>query len=169
MYIRSIFSFRISDTFWRYCKPILIWVCGFFFGSLIASYAEPYVFSMVLRASKSPMSIDGLLTVYFLPFLITAAASRLKHNFGLMAVCFVEAFSYAYLLSCFVNSMKSAWLLLPLYFFADLYISVFLLWKSARFSAVSTKSSMWIPFFVTVAVACLDFFAISPFLAAIVS
>lgn len=168
MYIRDLLSLRLPGSRLQYLKSILTWISGFFLGSLVAGSANPLVFSLMLRAIQTPMSIDGLLTAYFLPFLLSVAALHLNRRSWLLAVCFIKAFTYAYLAGCFVISFHSAWLLLPLFFFSDLYTGILLLWIYAHDRPSKIKLSALLPVILTVIAASLDFFLISPLLVTIV-
>lgn len=170
MYFPDMPFFRVSPLGWRHVKPVAVWISGFLFGCLIAGAAEPPISSLMLRALDTPMSIDGLLTAYFLPFLLAAAAAYFKRDVLLLVLCFWKAFSFAFLACCLMVSVNAAWLLLPLLLFSDMYIGILLLWMFVfTFERpFKLKFAIGVPAVLTALAACLDYFCLTPFLAAIV-
>ncbi len=167
MYVQKLLLSRLSETTVRYMKVIVIWMFGFLLGCCSARSVEPPIYSLMRRAVQIPMSIDGLLTAYFLPFLTAAVAFQMKRESWLRAVCFIKAFTYAYLANCLFFSQTSAWLLIPFFCFSDLFSNILVMWFAVREHSFESKFVNAIPMVFTTAAACLDFFVFSPFLAMI--
>lgn len=169
MYIRDLNLFKFSSSNAHRLQTVAVWISGFLLGCLVAGAAEPPVSSLMLRAFAAPMSIDGLLTAYFLPFLFAATAAYLKFGRLLLIMCFIKAFSFAFLACCSLACMDAAWLLVPVLLVSDVYNGILLVWMNLSVPGhPNVKLSYFvIPLILTALVAGFDFFRLSPFLAAI--
>lgn len=149
-------------------KPVCCWLLGFFFGVLLYLPSKPFFASMMLRVIETPMSIDGLLTAYFLPFLIGVAACCFGFSYLLLTVCFIKAFSFGYLACALIQCLYCGWFLLPLLFFSDFVVGFVLLWLCSALNDRASKFRFGVSAALVIAAASIDYLLISPFLSAIV-
>ncbi len=157
-------------------KTVLIaaaWVAGLLFGSLVSLKADTILASTMHGAVSGSVSIFGLLSVLFLPLLVSALAVFISQPLLLVPVVFLKAFSFSYTAAgLFMVYPTAGWLLQALMMFSDMLMmpAYWLLWLRAasgdrctalRWSAVCAACAALI--------GCVDYTVVAPFLAHLIS
>ncbi len=149
------------------------WCLGLFAGVLIAYLASDSLSLTMHTATKSCVSIIGLLSTISLPFLLSALAVSISGTWLLIPIAFLKAFLFAYLGFGLVAAYNSAgWLLRILFMFADcctvplLYGYWLKLCSGSSVSPWILAIAHWIP---TMVIGYIDFSFVSPFLATLIS
>lgn len=149
------------------------WILGFVFGMLYAHAAGDIVSALMRTAVCSRVSIVGLLASVFFPLIISAIAAYFSVPAVFISVAFLRAFSYGFCLWGVSAAYGSAgWLIRLLLLFSDSCTAVSLLWFCVRHLS-GDRNSLKKDFVVCTVMAsfvcCVDYFFVSPFLAALMS
>ena len=151
----------------------VVWGAGLFLGSLLADSAG-HSFLLLTRSTVStPVSVVGLCTVSFLPFLLAAVAVFFRRPNYLYAVCFCKALFFGCSGCCVMAVFGSAgWLVRFLYQFSDLFLVPVLCWFALRHISVVRplrKREVVILLVLAIAVCGVDYCLVSPFLAKLIN
>ena len=150
-------------------KPICSLLLGFLLGFSFSFHARPSIFSMILQGMQTPMSIDGLLTAYFFPFLLITGIVVCGKCIYLPLYIFFRAFSFSYLSFIILFSINASWLLIPLLLLPDLFFLIALFVVHIFLNNFRTKYVLAIFFFCTVLIALLDYNEFSVFLSSVIN
>ena len=114
--------FLHSFTFLRKQHPLLMisWILGLGFGGLAFGYGKDHIVSLMPLAPNSQLSIVGLCSSAFLPYLFSVFAVYVSVPWMLIPICFGKAFLYTYV-SCGVWAAfgQAGWLIHWLMLFVD--------------------------------------------------
>ena len=167
-------KFRLQQSvraFWRNRRYLLCfcWCLGLLLGTLFAVGADASFLSLMRQAAVSRVSIVNLLTAIVLPFLFSALAVYMGRPRALYVICFCKALCFAFCIVLADRSFGTAgWLIQPLLLFSDLLLAPVLFWFSVRHiggGSGSLQKDIGFCAAVIAAVAMLDAFWVSPFLA----
>lgn len=150
----------------------LAWILSLILGTLCAAFADPSLLAMMRLAASGRMSIVGVAAACFLPFLISAYAVFIDRP-GLMAgVCACKAFGFAYCGGIARRAFGSAgWLVQPLLQFSSVFTLPLLCCFCLRHISGGKKNAvrdLLICIGLTAALAGIDYFVVSPFLAELI-
>ena len=115
-------QFLHSFTFLRKQQLLLMmsWILGLGFGGLAFDYGKDHIVSLMPLVPSSQLSIVGLCTSAFVPYLFSVFAVYVSVPRMLIPICFGKAFLYAYV-SCGVWAAfgQAGWLIHWLLLFVD--------------------------------------------------
>ena len=147
----------------------LAFLSGLLVGCVIQLSAEFDSLSWMRGMADAPVTIVGLLSVVFLPFLFSAFAVYASQRWLLFPIAFCKALSFA-LAACGISIAygSAGWLMRFLLMFTDILSLPLLAFFWLRYSGGGRRLSLYSVFTYFAAAACIgsiDFFVISPFLA----
>ena len=134
----------LPETRQAACKFLLAlcWCGGLILGISFASSADDSTLLMMHSASMSAVSIPGLLSILFLPFLLSALAVYLSRSLLLLGVAFVKAFAFGFCAFAVNAAFQSAgWLVCMLLMFSDLCSLPLLVWFWLRHIAGDRRNA----------------------------
>lgn len=160
-----------SSIRWRkICKALLAlsWHFGLLGGVLVTVNADPSLVTLMHTAVRCRVSIFGVLTVTFLPFLLSAFAVIFSSPWLIIPISFLKAFLFGYCASAVSVAFGSAgWLIQWLLLFSSCCSVPVLYWFWLR-HITGTKEVIWsdlmICALIILLIASLDYRVISPFL-----
>ena len=165
---RAFFHWRRSGKW----LLILCWSTGLLFGNAVATNAGEFLVPMMRSAVSAPVSILGLLAAAVLPFLISAYAVSISEPWLLLIISTLKAFGFSFS-ACAVSLAfgQSSWLVRFLFLFSDHCVMPLLwLYWLRHISGEKAFSLQEMACFIAAAVVIgwMDYFMISPFLAALI-
>ena len=146
----------------------VVWSAGLLTGSILADGASQPFLLLTRSAAAAPVSVVGLCTITFLPFLLTALAVFLHRPRLLYGICFCKALLFSWSGCCIMASFGSAgWLVRLLYQFSDLLLVPVLCWFSLRH--ISGKHDLRLRegagvLMIAMVVGSIDYWLVAPFL-----
>lgn len=151
---------------------VVCFCSGMQLGRYYASCENETYFLLMRMAPMCPVSIVGLLSVTFLPFLLSAFAVYFSHAQFLLPICFAKAFLFsccAYSATCAFGS--AGWLVRLFLQFTDIFTLPLLFWFWIRHKCAE-RNCFWqdivlCGMFVTV-VCVVDYCIVSPYLATLI-
>lgn len=150
-----------------------VWICGLLLGAVFSGFLSAELSSVMLSAVRSSVSLFGLLAVRLLPFLLSALLLYFSRSRLLYAVIFLKAFLYSYFGTSLLMTCHSAgWVLFGFLTFSDTLISPVLWFFWLRDIDAQSHASYRahaIGAFFAVAVTCIDYTYIVPYLARLIS
>jgi len=156
--------------------PLIVLIACFCFGIQLGQYYascgnETY-FLLMRLASVCPVSIVGLASVTFLPFLFSAFAVYFSHTQFLLPICFLKAFMFSCCAFSATWSFGSAgWLVRLLLQFTDICTLPLLCWFWIRHKS-GELSRFWQDIVLCgllVTVVCVvDYCIVSPYLVSLI-
>lgn len=157
----------------RYFILAFAWISGLLLGAVFSASASAELSSVMLAAAHTGVSIYGLLAVRLLPFLLSALSIYFSQPILLYAVAFLKAFLYSYMgTGLFMACCSAGWILFSLLMFSDT-IMLPILWLSWLRYIPGQRSASYrchaICAFFAVAVGCIDYTYIAPYLAHLIS
>ena len=157
---------------WRKGSTVFLASCfasGLAAGCMAFFSAECETASLMRAAADSRVSIVGLLSVIFLPFLFSAFAVYLRQPWWLLPIAFCKAFSFALVFLGITAAYGSAgWLMRLLLMFSDLWTLPLLCYFWLRYATGERRLALRvIPSYLcaVLLIAIIDHCLISPFLA----
>lgn len=160
---------------WRRCAKWFLaasWCSGLILGIFAAMRASNILVPMMHSAVNSPASIFGLFAAAVFPFLISIYAVSISEPWLLLIISAYKAFGFSFC-ACAVSFAfgQSGWLVRFLFLFSDhcLLPLLYLYWL--RYVSGDKPLSNWESgacIAAAVLVGCVDYFLISPFLAAVI-
>ena len=156
-------------TYRRTYRLILafFWLLGLLSGGYLFHRADDSFVSMMCSAVDRRVSIVGLASVIFLPFLFSAFAVYLRHPRLLWLVAFGKALCFSYTALAVLSGYGcAAWLALPLLMFSDIgsIPLLWLFWLGSREGSDAPTGRTIRLFFAAGCIGCVDYFIVSPFL-----
>lgn len=171
--------FALSSVFTffrrRGCASLLafFWCAGLVFGVCAAFGARNVLVPLMRLAVASPVSIVGLLGSLLLPFLFTALAVFLSHDWFILPVCFLKSFTYVLCAQTITLAFgNSAWLIQLLFLFSDTCMLSVLIWFWIRHldcNRVTIVRDTAICIVVFIIIGILDHCFVSPYLTKIIN
>ena len=165
--MNGILCLRFSSVWRKYAIPYLAcsWIAGLIFGLWVVGFAD---FNLpVLNDSSSCYTSISIISVAFIPVLMSVLAVYAEKSWLLLVICFLKAFSFAYVSYFVTRTYGSAgWLIQLLVMFSDCISLPFLWWFWCRLLTSTQKISFSTVFPGTlgaIAIGVLDFKVISPF------
>jgi len=161
---------QASPVFYRCESSVLVCscVCGLLLGVLYSQGADDSYFLLMRTAAASRVSIVGLLTSLYLPFLIAAFFAFIMQPQLMLILCFCKAFIFSCCGYAAISAFGTAgWLVRILLQFSDCCIIPFFFWfclRNVSGSCVRMKRDLLFCSLVTLSVVAFDFCVISPFL-----
>ncbi len=144
------------------------WVLGLLLGTIAAAHAELSVVSLMRPAALRRVSIVLLLMWCGLPFLITVWSVMIQRFEILLLLTFCRCFFFGFFLWLEIRAFGSAsWLMVPLSRLSDWFSLAVLCWYALACLRGSGKWEFPLCLLVTVIVVVVDYFAVSPYLAAL--
>lgn len=145
----------------------LFWIAGLPIGYLFVGQLSETYYSLMRMAVKTPVSIVGLMTVIFLPLLLSVVALAFSKPLLFVPLAFLKSFLYSFTVSAVMFVFNDAgWLVAGLLLFSESLMNVLLLWfwfRNLHRNHTFFKDVM-ISTFIAAAVFVIDFYAVSPFL-----
>ena len=161
---------------WRKGASVFLaffWFFGLVAGVLTALSASDLLSASMRTAVFSRVSILGLASAVFLPFLFSAFAVYIQCPFLLLPIAFAKAFLFSYLGLGVIEAFGSAgWLIRVLLMFSDIVLLPVLFWFWIRYiSGDSRYGSRATAVCISVAalVGSIDYCVISPFMANLIT
>lgn len=113
---------------------------------------------------SASISIVGLASVWFVPFLFSAFAVYFGHRWLLLPIAFGKAFSVTWIALCICRTYGSgAWVALSILMFSD-WLSLPLLWMFWLSGYCAHRAPHWLCYLLLfLLIGCVDFFLIAPF------
>lgn len=153
------------------CRLCTVWLIGLLLGTLFSVNLDD-TFSSLMRPSISEgLSIFRQLAMVCLPFLFAAYAVSINKPGLLLLLCFVKAFCFAFCGMLIYYAFGSAgWLVRYLLQFTDVLSVPILFWYCLRHidRQNNAKRDLMICALLAASIACIDYFAVSPFLAELI-
>ena len=150
----------------------LFWCFGLLIGILFAATFDLEYFSLMRPIVTSRASIVCLIAAQLLPFLFAAYAAYISKSWLIILTGSCKSFSFSFCSFMIWKTFGSAgWLMCVLILFADMFAFPLLCWFSLRCISqckCSAKRDLWVCIGLTVLIACIDYFLISPFLVRII-
>ena len=165
------FSYRVGKSvFTDPYRHILnvFWILGVIIGCVSALYMTDSCKDLLVRSIVISAEPIGLLTVTFLPLVLSALAVYLSNRWLLIAVAFFKAIAFSYIsMGLAVCLPASGWLIRLFLLFSDWCMLPILYWFWIR--ALSDNNTSWTKDIILTAAAgvvicVLDFSIISQFL-----
>lgn len=163
-------------SWWRRASRWLLalfWCTGLSLGVYTASSADSASISLMRLAVCSPVSIVGLLSVYLLPFLLTALAVFLFKSWFFLPISFLKAFAFGWCARAVTLSFgDSSWLIQLLFLFSDSSLLTVMCWFWIRHisgSGATVIRDAAICIVVFIVFGMLDYCCVSPFLAMLIN
>lgn len=169
----SLFSLRNNQldrerSIWS-TALILIWLLGVVFGCIIGYQTPVTVTSLMRTLEFGCVSIVWLLLSAVLPFFLSYIFLRYSFRPLLFLLVYLKAFCFAYSTCCICSAFTDAgWLMRYLCFFTDSVCSAIFLWyilNSPGWSVSQMARRSRICLAAVVALACFDYFTVTPFVA----
>ncbi len=146
----------------------LLWTAGLPAGYLMAKQLSETTFSVMRMAVMTPVSIVGLITVIFLPLLLSVAALSFSKPLLFIPFAFLKSFLYSFTVSAVMFAFDDAgWLVARLLLFSESLMSVVLLWfwfRNLHRNYNTFSKDVMISTFIAAIVFVIDLCAVSPFL-----
>ena len=172
---RKHFSFDGLNVLSRRIPFVALACCfcsGIFLGHYYASGGNQTYFLLMRMAPSCPVSIVGLISVTFLPFLISAFAVYFSHHELLLPVCFCKAFSFA---CCAITATRvfgsAGWLVRLLLQFTDICTLPLLCWFWIR-HARGEHEKLWMDIILcgvlVMVIGVVDYCVIAPYLVSLI-
>ncbi len=162
---RNTFS---QSAYFRLLSLFAVWLLGILLGSCFACFDTTFSHSLMLSTVQQPMSIVGLFTCVFLPFLISYLFYVSDNRLFLLIICFIKAVAFSYSWATLTKHFGSAaWLITFLFLFSDIFalILLFRLWTVRSISAQELrKHTLFIHFLLLVVFSFADYCVIVPFI-----
>ncbi len=166
-------TYHLDDSF-RFSRKTELVILAFFsfsgslFGVLISYTSDSFLPHLMHRTIASPVTIVGLVSVTFFPFLITAIATFLSKTYLFFLLAFFKCFSFAFVRSCvYISFPQAGWLVGTLLLLSDSIVVMLLHWfwirhlHSIRDTAIK---DMIFCLAVTFAMCIIDYRWVLPFL-----
>lgn len=149
------------------CRLLLCagWVLGIVSGCISACFVHIND-SLMHMLLYSHMSIVGGLAVSFFPLVISAIIVWYSKTFLLIPLSFIKAYMFSYASGIILRTFSCAgWLACLLYMFADIVLAFFFfrLWFCCLKKDCSFHREFLLTGFCGLAVFCIDYFIIAPF------
>ena len=158
----------LKQPVYRLC---LVWLSGLLLGTFFAVGLDDS-FSSLMRPSLSDgVSIFRQLATVCLPFLFAAYAVSINKPGLLLALCFVKAFCFSFCGMLIYSAFGSAgWLVRYLLQFTDILSAPILFWYCLGHvdRPYRAKRDLLICASLSALIVCIDYFAVSPFLAELI-
>lgn len=149
----------------------LLWTVGLLAGYFTARQLSETTYSAMRMAVRTPVSIVGLITVIFLPLLLSVAALIISKPVLFIPFAFFKSFLYSFTVSAVMFAFYDAgWLVTRLLVFSESVMSIVLLWfwfRNLHRKNNTFLTDVMISTFIAAAVFVIDFYAVSPFLASL--
>ena len=149
------------------------WITGFLFGCYLGSQLTDTGVSVMHNVVSCPLSFFSLYFVLFFPFVVSAVFIKLSQPLLSLLVTFAKALFVGYC-SCGILIVFSSagWLIRSLVLFSDSLIIILLLWfwiRNIAGDGNKFKSDIILCAVLSFAISCIDYFAVSPFLEALLN
>lgn len=169
------FSLHRLDLFRRIYRPLISFFMflGLLCGIFLAVNSDPFISSMMRTAPFGSVSIVGLFTVLFLPFLLAAFAVFISSTWLLFPLCFVRLLSFAYSAKIAILAFGDAgWLVRWLLMFSSAMLLPLFVWFCMRHGDGEKRENLWMDFAICavliLVIGSLDYHIISPFLVGLI-
>ncbi len=163
--IPSFYS-KFSTIFLAFC-----WCAGLVLGCCLPQHLDRSYFSLMHKAVNRSVSIVGLFAV-LLPFLISAIAVYFSQTWLVFPICFIKAFSFAFVAACVTFAFgPSGWLVRVLLLFTDFLSAPVVLgyWlRLAKNPANKAFQDLAVCAAICAIFCSLDYFIVSPFLTGLI-
>ena len=140
-------------------------LCGIVLGVLTSYSVDPYLFSAMRRSSFRSVSIIGLITAAWLPFLISAIFVSLSKLYLFIPLSFIKSFSYAFVRSFVaISFLQAGWLAASILLFSDTIVICLLYWYWIRQTGNTSKTAvkdLFICLFISLIACIIDYFWVS--------
>ena len=150
-----------------------VWICGLLLGAVFSGFITTELSSSMLSAVRCGVSLFGLLAIRLLPFLLSALSIYFSQPILLCAVVFLKAFLYSHFGTGLLITYRSAgWILFNLLTFSDTLILpvLWLFWlRGITDRGHASYHVQAIGALYTVAVTCIDYTYIAPYLVRLIS
>ena len=150
----------------------LCFTAGLLSGASVFYVAGPPLLPLMRGILKDSMSIIGLLSVTFLPFLVSAFAVYICEPWLLYCVCFTKGLVFSFCSAAIMMAFGSAgWLFRWLLMFSELISLPFLYWFWQRH--ISSERGFSIAEFLSILcwltlIGSVDYCCVTPFLAVLI-
>ena len=138
-----------------------VWIIGLFLG--VCLYGPIYS-TLMYSVVHQPVSIIGLIMIWFLPLFAVYASYSLNKPFLSFIVCFLKAVAFGFS-GCLIteNFGSASWLVRFLLLFSDhcCVIILFVFW--AHIFCSNVRKHTYIFYIFAALIAVCDYFIISPF------
>lgn len=149
------------------------WIAGFLLGSYYGLRLTDKSCFLLHNAVYNPASFFSLYLVLFSPFILSTLLIRSHIPFATLLITFTKALSFGFCACGTVVAFSSAgWLIRSLLLFSDSIIVVLLLWfwiRNIAHSGNHLNADISICAVFTFTISCIDYFAVSPFLDALLN
>ena len=164
----SFHNTSVQGTYLRLLSFLAVWLIGIFLGYCLACKDTTFSESLLLSIVLQPISIAGLFTCVFLPFLISHYIYISGNRPFLLFICFIKAVSFSYSWTIVANYFRSAaWLIAFLLMFSDIFSLILLLhfWYACVIDAKSSqKYTYCIHLLLLIVFSLVDYGVIVPFM-----
>ena len=161
------FDYAKSCCIYRWMLAF-VWSSGLVSGIFFFKKVSSVFLSLMRGAFLESVSIVGLLTSLYLPFLIAAFFAFIMQPQLMLILCFCKAFIFSCCGYAAISAFGTAgWLVRILLQFSDCCIIPFFFWfclRNVSGSCVRMKRDVLFCSLVTLSVVAFDFCVISPFL-----
>lgn len=147
------------------------WFFGLLFGIYNAMHASDSLLRMMRGVFLSAVSIQGLLSVVLLPFLLSAFAVYIRQYWLMIPIIFTKALTFAFCACCIDRIFGSAgWLIRSLVIFSDGCMIPVLIWFWLRQSDHKPLQLNTLTAYAlfAVSIGILDYCLVSPYLAMLI-
>ena len=144
------------------------WYSGILCGIIYFSVCDTGVISLMHRIASCSASIVGLLSVSFIPFLLTSFFLAISKIWVVFGVCFIKSFLFSFVsIGCLTTFGSGGWLLRYFLLFSDCVVLPALFWYCMRFISAPVRVCWMITtitfVIVIVLFTVLDYRIIAPF------
>ena len=164
----SFYAGIFRSSFVRLVSLTCIWLIGLLIGAFAAYIDSTFSSSLMLSTVLQSMSIVGLFTCVFLPFLISSYVCFLGKYSILLGICFVKAIAFSYSGVSISKIFRSAsWVIIALYMFSELssLILLFYTWITHYVFSLEFKKHFFVLYlFLLLLISVADYCLVAPLL-----
>ena len=147
---------------------LVVWLLSYIFGLFLHQFLQPYSASLMRSVLLQPVSIVGLLLIYFFPLLLSYLSTFFNRHFIIYFVCFFFSVSFGFTFCGISEYFQSAsWLFRFLLMFSEhcFILILGMLWIYSLKSSTPINSYYYvISGIIGVVIATVDYWIISPLL-----
>lgn len=147
---------------------LVVWLLSYILGLFLYQFLQPFSSSVMRSVFLQPVSIVGLLLIYFLPLLLSYLSAFFDRQIIIYVVCFFTSVSFGFTFCCITEHFQSAsWLFRLLFMFSEHCFILILGMLWIRSLKASIAVSYWcfaVSGIIGGVIATVDYLIISPFL-----
>ena len=150
-----------------------VWILGFLIGNYFASQTADIHHLLLHNIAFCSVSFLGLYFALFFPFILSAFLIRSPVQSFTLLIVFAKALSIGFCACGIMIAFSSAgWLMRSLLLFSDSLIVILLLWfwiRNYTYEISKLNTDLSICAVLSFIISCIDYFAVSPFLEALLN